>query len=145
MSQIIAIGAVRVVIRTRDEHCPPHVHAENKAERWKARFQFTFLNDDVELSEVVPLRNKPSKAALDRIRVVVISQLDLCRSTGWNFMRTACLENIWVTADKNGHFVICSSKMTGAVQVRSAVYNPVNRVLQMTMVDGATSTSSAWG
>ena len=48
-----------VELRTRDEHCPPHVHVENEAVPWEARLAFSFIGKAVRLMDVDPIEEAP--------------------------------------------------------------------------------------
>ena len=100
---IITVGNVEVVVRTRDEHCPPHVHADCQAEGWSARFTFSFADDDVSFWDFQPKNPKrpPSMHQLDRIGVAVSANLTAVRFRWWQVMRTTCLRNRYVIT-KNG-------------------------------------------
>lgn len=82
-----------IVVLTRNEHCPPHVHVG--AHNWDARFQFAFWHNGVRLWDVVPAREMPSVATLEEIRLAIKQPANLryAREIWWRFMQRVCLEN----------------------------------------------------
>jgi hypothetical protein len=69
-----------VELRTRDEHCPPHVHVENEAVPWEARLAFSFIDNAVRLMDVDPIEDAPSTRTIDRIKAAIAA----CRNAGRN-------------------------------------------------------------
>jgi hypothetical protein len=120
---IAVVGNIDVVVRTRGEHCPPHVHADCAAEGWDARFRFSFLDDEVEYWDTRPKHRAPSLATLNRVGAVVFANLAACRRRWWETMRTTCLRNQSVrrVSDK---LVPCSPAAPGVRRVAAASYDP---------------------
>src|SRR5262245_29390080 len=81
--QVCTFKGLRVVVLTRNEHCPPHVHIG--ASDWDARFQFSFLHNGVRLWDVNPAKNCPTVALLEDIRKTVMRSVNLrrARSIWW--------------------------------------------------------------
>ena len=82
-----------LAILTRNEHCPPHVHAG--AADWNARFEFSFWHNGVRLWDVVPAQNAPSSALLEELRQMLkqATHLRRARTLWWNSRQTLCLDN----------------------------------------------------
>jgi hypothetical protein len=83
----------RVVVLTRNEHCPPHVHVG--ANDWEARFQISFLHNGVRLWDVNPGKNRPAVALLEGIRKTIMRSANLrrAREIWWATAKTVCLVN----------------------------------------------------
>jgi hypothetical protein len=83
-----------LVILTRNEHCPPHVHVGG--DDWEARFKFSFWHDDVCLWDVEPAKNKPREALLENLRQTLLKPAHLrkAREVWWGTRTTVCLDNL---------------------------------------------------
>lgn len=83
-----------LVILTRNEHCPPHVHVGDAD--WEARFTFSFWHDTVCLWDVVPVQNAPKVALLEQLRQVLMKPANLrkARQAWWQSRQTVCLDNL---------------------------------------------------
>lgn len=83
---------VQVAVLTRNEHCPPHVHAGTPA--WDARFEFSFWHNGVRLWDVSPAQNEPNAAVLEALRQVLKQSqvLHRARTLWWRSRGTLCLE-----------------------------------------------------
>jgi hypothetical protein len=118
-------GGVVIAVLTRDEHCPPHVHAGTF--EWNARFKFSFWHNSVCLWDVVPVRNKPSIKVLEGLRRTLMQATHLrkARQLWWNAMHALCLENLqW---DARAHEVVSSKlKRAGAINIQSARFDAVS-------------------
>jgi hypothetical protein len=82
-----------MVVYTRNEHCPPHVHVGESD--WDARFQFSFWHNEVALWDVAPSRRAPKAALLEELRQKLKSRDALRRARGlwWQARGSTCLEN----------------------------------------------------
>ncbi|CDG82400.1 ORF142 [Janthinobacterium agaricidamnosum NBRC 102515 = DSM 9628] len=78
---------------SRDEHCPPHVHVG--ADKWKARFRFSYWHNDVQLWDVSPAKNQPTAAVLEDLRQVLLQAANLrkAREQWWRSTGSVCLDN----------------------------------------------------
>ena len=85
-----------VELRTRDEHCPPHVHVENEEVPWEARLAFSFIGNAVRLMDVDPIEDAPSTRTIDRIKAAIASNLPKCRAEWWTRVGTCCVDNRWM-------------------------------------------------
>lgn len=111
-----------IVVLTRNEHCPPHVHVGT--DQWDARFEFSFWRDGVRLWDVLPEKNMPTAALLEDLRQVLKQNANLkrARELWWDSRRTLCLSNQqWDTA---AHEVVSPrSKRPGALDIQSGHYD----------------------
>jgi hypothetical protein len=98
-----------IVVMTRDEHCPPHAHVV--ADKWRARFEFSFTHQHVDLLDVVPVRNLPSIRVLENLRLTLEQAANLrrARELWWKSMHSTCLENKAWAAVGNIVYVIESA------------------------------------
>ena len=126
----------RVDIQTRD-HCPPHVHALNKADRWEAKVEISFIDNSVVLMEVMPAANVPPGRTLDMLLDDVAGNLDLCRRGWWDIYKDTCLVNRWVRITATGMVTVLTTGGKGAVQVLGAKYDPGSNAVTLTLSDGA--------
>jgi len=83
-----------LVILTRNEHCPPHVHVGDAG--WEARFTFSFWHDSVCLWDVVPVQNAPKVGVLEQLRQALMKSANLrkARRAWWQSRQTVCLDNL---------------------------------------------------
>lgn len=83
-----------LVVLTRNEHCPPHVHVGDAD--WEARFKFSFWHGTVCLWDVVPVQSAPKAALLERLRQALMKPANLrkARQAWWQSRQTACLNNL---------------------------------------------------
>ncbi len=110
------------MILTRDEHCPPHVHAGNG--QWDARFKFSFSDNSVSLWDVTPLRNKPTADVLEGLRLTLKekSNLRLAREKWWEMLNNVCLINQrWDSKAKE--VVSGKHSRTGAIVIKAARFD----------------------
>ena len=82
-----------IVVLTRNEHCPPHVHVGTA--KWEARFQFSFWHNGTKLWDVAPTHNQPTAAVLEDLRLVFKQPQNLrrAREVWWTSMQTICLSH----------------------------------------------------
>ncbi len=132
----------RVDVQTED-HCPPHVHALNKADRWEAKVEISFVNNDVVLMEVMPAANMPLARTLGKLLDDVEQNLALCRRGWWTIYEDTCLVNRWVRISATGMVTVLKKGGKGAVQVLGAKYDPDSNALTLALSDGATVVMNA--
>jgi hypothetical protein len=138
---IAVIGNVEIVVRTRDEHCPPHIHADCRADGWSARFKFHFTSDEVEYWDIKPKgpRKPPSRSALVSIGEAVYGNLAVIRERWWQALGDVCLKNRYIDESKPGLVFLDDHRpVPSAVQIRSVTYDPTTGELAVTLNDGAT-------
>ena len=132
-----------VELRTRDEHCPPHVHVENEAARWEARLAFSFVGDLIRLVDVDPIEAAPGMRAIDRIKSAIIDNLAKCRAEWWMKVGTCCLDNRWVRLSRDGRLTALARREVGAAHIGGASYEPRSEQLTVTMKGGTDLTMKA--
>lgn len=125
-----------VELRTRDEHCPPHLHVENEEVPWEARLAFSFISDVVRLMDVDPIDNAPSTRTIERIKVAVVKNLSKCRAEWWAKVGTCCLDNRWSRVSRDGILIVLAKREAGATQIGRAIYDPQAEQVALTMKDG---------
>jgi len=111
-----------LAVLTRNEHCPPHVHAG--ATDWEARFEFSFWHNVVRLWDVVPLQNRPSIALLEELRQTLKTpeHLRRARMCWWRSLRAVCLVNQML--DTQMHEVVPSQEYRpGALLIKAAFFD----------------------
>jgi hypothetical protein len=129
----IEAANAKACVRTRD-HPPPHVHVVNRADRWEARLGFSFLADRVWLIDVTPMANAPVAATLNAVAAEITAHLDQFRADWWAVYRDADLVNRWVCPA--GPVMQLRRRRANAIQVASACYDPVSRLLSLVLGDG---------
>ena len=126
----------RVVIASAD-HCPPHVHAVHKEERWVVRLWFSYGSRAVGALSIAPNEGAVRRRQLNAMMAEVGGNLSDCRKLWWDGKRTTCLENKWVARPFPGAVSVLDEQGPGAKQVRSAEYDAGTRVTRMTFQDGS--------
>ena len=125
-----------VELRTRDEHCPPHVHVENEEVPWEARLAFSFIGNAVRLMDVDPIEDAPSTRTIDRIKAAIASNLPRCRTEWWARVSTCCVDNRWIRVSRDGTVTVLARREVGAVQTGRAFYESGTRQVTLVMKDG---------
>ncbi len=111
-----------IAVLTRNEHCPPHVHAGSI--KWDARFLFSFWHNGVLLWDVTPMRNEPNALVLEGLRLVLKQPANLrrARALWWASRQTLCLENqLWDMAAEE--VVSPKDRRPAALPIRSARFD----------------------
>lgn len=112
-----------IAVLTRNEHCPPHVHAGTA--KWDARFLFSFWHNGVRLWDVTPARNEPNASVREELRQVLKLHANLrkARALWWSSRQTVCLENqYWDSADEE--VVVRKDRRPGTLAIQSASFDP---------------------
>lgn len=125
-----------VELRTRDEHCPPHVHVENEEVPWEARLAFSFVDNAVRLMDVDPIDDAPSTRTIDRIKAAIAANLPKCRTEWWARVGTCCIDNRWTLVSGDGAVTVLARRETGAVQIGRAIYDPPGGQVALILKDG---------
>ena len=91
--KVCAHNGLSIVVLTRNEHCPPHVHVGS--DKWEARFEFSFWHNDVSLWDVTPVQNQPTKTVLEGLRQTLKKPVNLrrAREIWWDCLQSVCLIN----------------------------------------------------
>ncbi len=130
---ICTVRNVRVVVRTRDEHCPPHVHAEC-TDGWDARFKFSYLNNDVDFWDIKPAHGARISASLiQEVGDAIAQHVEQCRTRFWEVLRTTCLVN--KSAVVSGKDVSLCDWHHTRKKVAEAAYCPESRTTKITFAD----------
>ncbi len=92
--KVAGYRSLALVVLTRDEHCPPHVHVGDAD--WEARFKFSFWHDTVCLWDVIPMQNAPKSVLLEKLRQTLMKSVNLrrARQAWWQSRQTVCLDNL---------------------------------------------------
>lgn len=85
-----------------NDHCPPHVTFICAAEQWTARIQFSMTSAHIELMDIKPLKNAPTRLLVNSLMHQTEQNLAVCRSTWWNKQGTVCLDNQMVIRTSAG-------------------------------------------
>jgi hypothetical protein len=120
----------KVVVFTRDEHCPPHVHVGTAD--WDARFLFSFWHDSVSLWDVGPTQRAPCGRLLEELRQVVKRRANLrrARECWWISRNTLCLENQGWDIE-NDEVALVRSDRTATLPILWARFDPLTYVTQI--------------
>jgi len=130
MGKVTSFNGIEIVVRTRDEHCEPHVHAFHMGEGWELRIYFSFVTPqivEVELYHGITPREKVVQACMNR----VVDMLDKVRRLYWEAVQTVCLDNKFV-AIVNGEIRPSNSKSPGALRVKAARYDVKKKSVEVT-------------
>jgi hypothetical protein len=111
-----------IAVLTRNEHCPPHVHAGT--DKWEARFEFSFWHNGVRLYDVVPVQNQPTAEVLEELRQELKLPIHLrrAREIWWSSSKTVCLVNQFWDVDA-GEVVSAKDRSSKAKVVESAHFD----------------------
>ena len=132
---IVAVRNIEVVVRTRNEHCPPHVHADCTQDGWDARFKFSFLDDDVSFWDVRAKQKTPTVATLNQVGAAIYEELAVIRKRWWEVKATTCLDNAFVYLSGKS-MALRDTRLRDAVQVVRASYDPSRSELFLELADG---------
>jgi hypothetical protein len=126
---------LHVEMRTRDEHCPPHVHVENEEIPWEARLGFSFVSDLVDLMDIDPIRGAPGTRTIDAIKSAIHANLPVCRATWWITVGTCCLDNRWVHISRSGTLTLLRGRTPDAIQIRTTAFDPQGAMVTLIAKD----------
>jgi hypothetical protein len=144
MSRVFVSEATGAVIYVfADDHCPPHVHARHRGEGWVARVGFSYVDHEVALISIAPLRNVPLQRVVNALLDDIQAQLPDCRRSWWRTRQTTCLANQWALTRTAGTIKLYPDRTRGAKQIADAIYDPVTERLRVTFRDGTTTEVSA--
>lgn len=120
--KVCAHKGLIIAVLTRNEHCPPHVHAGTAD--WDARYLFSFWHNGVRLWDVTPAQNEPKATVLEELRQVVKLPVHLRRARDfwWSSRQTICLDNQqWDLAAEE--VVSPKQRRAGALDIVSARFD----------------------
>jgi hypothetical protein len=118
---------IDIVVRTRDEHCEPHVHAFHDGEGWELRIYFSFVTPriiEVDVYHGVAPKQKIVQECMNK----VTDNLDKARKLFWEAVKTVCLDNKFVVV-VNGEVQPSNSSVPGALRVKTASYNVAQKAI----------------
>jgi len=122
-----------------DDHCPPHVHARHRGDGWVARVRFSFVDSEVELLSIAPLRNVPLRRTVNALLDDIETELPACRQGWWRIRQTTCLANQWAREMPHRlELLPASAPEPDARQIADAIYDPDQEQLRVTFQDGVT-------
>jgi hypothetical protein len=135
--KICSYRSIVLAVLTRNEHCPPHVHAGTP--EWEARFEFSFWHNGVRLWDVVPLQNRPSAALLEGLRTSLMkpAHLHKARTCWWQSTGAACLiRQRW---DAVSETVVSGNRADSAARmIQAASFDATARKTVLTLKGSAT-------
>ena len=122
-----------------DDHCLPHVHARHRGEGWVARVRFAYVDTEVELISIAPLKNVPLQRVVNELLDDIQARLLDCRRSWWTTRQITCLANQWAVAATTREINLCSERTREAKQIADASYVPATERLRVTFRDGTTA------
>jgi hypothetical protein len=128
MSKVTSFKGINVVVRTRDEHCEPHVHAYHAGQGWEIRVYFSYVSDRIIELELIYGR-VPGQSVVQAIMDKVIDNLDKARELFWNAVQTVCLDNKYIVVVR-GVAHSARQATAGAVLVTTASYLGASRSIE---------------
>lgn len=138
MSRVfVSEGTGAMVSIFAHDHCPPHVHAIQRADKWLARVGFSYLARDARLISITPLKNRPRRGILNLLLDEVENRLTECQRAWWLTRSDTCLANRWVKVSPGGKLLEFERRTPGAKQVAGAVYDPQTGQLDVHLQDGS--------
>lgn len=120
MSKIARYRGIEIVVRTRDEHCEPHVHVYHLGQDWELRVFFSYVSDQIMDIELLH-GHTPKQGVVQAIMDKVIDHLDKARELFWQAVGTVCLENQYILV-VNGVAQAARQETTDAMRVTAARY-----------------------
>ncbi len=131
MGKVTRFGGIDIIVRTRDEHCEPHVHVLHEGDGWELRIYFSFATSQIEELELyhgTAPKEKIVQACMDK----VIDNLDKARELFWDAVQNVCLDNKFI-AINSGVIQVADSKSPGAVQIKTARYVAKTKSIEYTV------------
>ena len=138
---IFVLGAVRVFVAAED-HPPPHIHAWNAGEKWRARFRFSFLSDIAGIYGVRMAGRRPRVRTLTMIEDAVIENIAVCRATWWGTQGTTgglglVNRRIELRQGPDGVLARVPLRPTArALAITAAAYDPAAQQVHLVLADG---------
>ena len=122
----LSSAQANIVVKTRNEHCEPHVHAYNVQQNWEFKVFFSFASASAPAADgkfYKVLVGKPAKKQIEEVLNEVYSDLNSYRSAWWSVVGKVCLGNRYVVVI-NGKLHEAKASAEGAKRVHSASFNP---------------------
>jgi hypothetical protein len=122
VSKVTSFDGIDIVIRTRNEHCEPHVHAFHPGQDWELRVFFSYVSSGVTEVDLYH-GSTPKQGVVQAIMDKVVDHLDTARRLFWEAVQNVCLDNKYITVE-NGVARHAEPKGAGAIRVKTARYLP---------------------
>ena len=114
---------IRIVFRTPD-HCPPHVHAFDKAQQWEFRVFFSYVSTEIAFEIKF---GTPKKSHIENVMNYVLNNLPKFRKNWWDVFGKVCLKNTYIKVSKTGIASVAKPNDLGAVKILTAKYDDITR------------------
>ena len=121
----VPTAGAKVVMRTRYEHCPAHVHAMNSGKNWEIKVFFAYADNDPDHLRIEILKGAPLIAQINEVIDAVEANLDLCRQSWWTIVSDICLINQNVAISPAG--VLTKTNVAAGTKVTAARYQSTHR------------------
>ena len=118
----VPTAGAKVVMLTRDEHCPAHVHAMNSSRKWEIKVFFAYADNDPDHWTFEIIKGTPLAGQINDVIDAVEVNLNLCRELWWKINSDVCLINKFVAISPFG-ILTKTSNGTG-IKVAAANYLP---------------------
>ena len=129
-----AQAQAKLFIRTRDEHCDPHVHAFNLSDGWEVKVFFSYVGCDPVHNTFEILAGQPTMSQVNTVIRAMNTHLIRCRQVWWEMLSCVCLTNQMVCIDARGVLQRASQTSKNALRVQSAQYDVVSNSVQFKAV-----------
>lgn len=128
-------ASATIILKTRDEHCPAHVHAISRNNNWEIKILFSYAGNDVQHLTYEILYGIPLRKHVNAVITEVNNSIYLCRKEWWNFFGDVCLINQTLLL-KQG--VVTKKNPPNGPKVLSAKYLPSNQTVIFTNQNSST-------
>ncbi|USX22874.1 hypothetical protein NHH82_12230 [Oxalobacteraceae bacterium OTU3REALA1] len=114
---------IRITFRTPD-HCPPHVHAFNRAQQWEFRVFFSYVSTEIAFEIKF---GTPKKPHIEDVMNHVLNNLPKFRKNWWHVFGKVCLKNTYIKINKSGIASAAMPNDLGAIKLLTAKYDDIAR------------------
>lgn len=134
--KICSVNGTDIVIFTRNEHCPPHVHVSIK--NCDLRLEFSFVHNDVRIWDATPDKNMPKLREIERLCVEMKKKdnLSRARKTWLSIIGHICLKNSYLMSLQDE---LSIDEMYLDKKIANAVYDTDKNVTILT-IEGISDT-----
>jgi hypothetical protein len=122
MATLFTSGTGARVVIVSDDHCPPHVHAFHRGERWVVRLWFSYVSADAGVLSIAPTEQAVRQRQLNELLDEVQARVVACRRIWWEIKGTTYLPNKWAIVLPDGLMVLDAWR-AGARQIQAACYD----------------------
>jgi hypothetical protein len=127
-----AAGA-NLILRTRDEHCDPHIHAFNKSGNWELRVFFSYADNDLVHNSFDILTGMPMQSQINSVIQSMNAHIDKCRAEWWSAVSSVCLGNKYVTVPASGVLTKQANAGVGIFLIDTAKYLAATKTVEFTV------------